>query len=64
MIAVEDGAVLTLQRSVVLGNRNVAAPSDIALLGSGQVDPASAHNLLGVGGSGGLVNGANDNLVL
>jgi hypothetical protein len=62
-IAVEDRAVLQLNRSIVTGNKNVAAPSDLGLLGSGQVDPASAHNVIGAGGSGGLVNGVNGNLV-
>jgi hypothetical protein len=62
-IAVEDGAALTLSRSVVTGNLNVAAPSDVGLVGSGQVDPASAHNVIGAGGAGGLVNGVNGNLV-
>jgi hypothetical protein len=31
---------------------------------NGQVDPASANNLIGAGGSGGLVNGVNGNVVL
>jgi hypothetical protein len=63
-IAVEDGAALTLNGSVVIGNQSVAAPSAIALLGSGQVDPASANNLIGAGGSGGFVTGVNGNVVL
>jgi hypothetical protein len=62
-IAVEDGAVLTLRRSVVTDNRSGDAPSDIAVLPGGQVNPASAHNIIGDGGSGGLVDGVNGNQV-
>jgi hypothetical protein len=51
---------LTLNHSVVAGNRSLQSPSDIG----GQVDPRSADNLIGDGGSGGLVNGVNGNVVL
>ncbi len=47
--------------SVLLFNTIVATnqPSDI----SGSVNPASSFNLIGSGGSGGLTDGVNDNLV-
>jgi hypothetical protein len=63
-VAVEDGAALTLNFTMVTGNLSVYTPSDISLLGTGQVNPASTHNLIGAGGSGGLVNGVNGNVVL
>src|SRR5262249_6416970 len=62
-IAVEDGAVLTLNFTRVTGNQSVDTPSAISLLGTGQVTPASRHNLIGDGGAGGLVNGVNGNVV-
>jgi hypothetical protein len=55
--------VLTLNSSVVTGNLSLNTPSDISLLGTGQVNPASRHNVIGDGGSGGLVNGFNGNVV-
>jgi hypothetical protein len=55
-----DGGTLTLNHSSVAGNFTLGTPSDI----SGQIDPASANNLIGTGGSGGLVNGVNGNIVL
>jgi hypothetical protein len=63
-IAVEDGAALTLNFTMVAGNLSVDTPSDISLSGTGQVNPASVHNLIGDGGSGGLVNGVNGNVIL
>jgi hypothetical protein len=63
-IAVEGGALLTLNFSTVTDNLSLDTPSDIALLGTGQVNAASVHNLIGEGGSGGLTNGAGGNLVL
>lgn len=51
---------LTLNHTVVAGNRSLQSHSDIG----GQVDPRSADNLIGDGGSGGLVNGVNGNVVL
>ena len=63
-IAVSGGTV-TLRNSIVAGNVQQATPSagttpaDIV----GAVDPASASNLIGTGGSGGLTNGVNHNIV-
>jgi hypothetical protein len=57
-------AVLTLNNSSVAGNFSLDVPSDIHVRDGGQVDPASAGNLIGTGGSGGLVNGVNGNVVL
>jgi hypothetical protein len=59
-----DGGTLTLNHSSVAGNFALATPSDISASNGGQVDPASANNLIGTGGSGGLVTGVNGNLVL
>jgi hypothetical protein len=57
-------AVLTLDSSSVAGNFALNAPSDIHVSGGGLVNPASANNLIGTGGSGGLINGVNGNVVL
>ena len=54
------GRIVTLDNTIVAGNFDgSAAADDIA----GSVDAASANNLIGTGGSGGLVNGVNNNLV-
>ena len=58
------GGTLTLNHSSVAGNFTLDAPSDVNARDGGQVDPASANNLIGTGGSGGLVNGVNGNVVL
>jgi len=50
--------------SVVAGNVALHVPSDIDVDDGGRVDPASANNLIGPGGAGGLVNGVNGNVVL
>jgi phospholipase/lecithinase/hemolysin len=64
-IEVDGGAAqLTLNSSSVAGNFALNTPSDIGVRDSGQVDPASANNLIGTGGSGGLVSGVNGNVVL
>ena len=58
-----DGGSLTLANTIVAGNTgsnaNTNLPNDII----GVVDTSSAYNLIGTGGSGGLVNGQNHNLV-
>jgi phospholipase/lecithinase/hemolysin len=59
-----DGGTLTLNHCSVAGNFTLGKPSDISTSNGGQVDPASANNLIGTGGSGGLVNGVNGNVVL
>jgi hypothetical protein len=48
----------------VAGNFTLDTPSDLSARDGGRVDPASASNLIGDGGSGGLVNGVNGNVVL
>ena len=50
--------------NVVAGNVALNTASDVHLRDGGVVDPASANNLIGTGGSGGLVNGVNGNVVL
>lgn len=58
-----EGGKLTLNGSIVANNHLLAAPqppSDI----QGNVNPASAFNIIGAGGSGGLVNGVNNNIVI
>ncbi len=63
----ENGTV-TLNNSIVGGNTllNLTTPNDIAGTNvSGlYVSPSSSHNLLGTGGSGGLTNGVNGNIVV
>jgi phospholipase/lecithinase/hemolysin len=59
-----DGGTLTLNHSSVAGNFALNVASDINVHNGGQVDPASANNLIGSGGVGGLVNGVNGNVVL
>jgi hypothetical protein len=55
------GCVVTtqLRNSIVAGNTVSGSPSDIV----GAVDSTSSFNLIGTGGSGGLVNGTNGNQV-
>jgi phospholipase/lecithinase/hemolysin len=57
-------AELTLNYSTVAGNFALDTASDIHVRDAGMVDPASAGNLIGTGGSGGLINGVNGNVVL
>jgi CSLREA domain-containing protein len=52
-------ASIKLRNTIVAGNLNAGNPSDIP----GNVDPASASNLIGLGGSGGLTNAVNNNQV-
>jgi predicted outer membrane repeat protein len=49
----------TLRDTIVAGNLRGSSPDDI----SGTVSAASSYNLIGTGGSGGLINGVNHNLV-
>jgi hypothetical protein len=53
----------TLDNSIVALNTAANAPSDIAVNGGGQLTAASGYNLIGTGGSGGLVNGTSGNQV-
>jgi hypothetical protein len=57
-------AEVTLNFSTVAGNFALNTASDIHVRDGGLVDPASTGNLIGTGGSGGLVNGVNGNVVL
>ncbi len=49
-----------LRNSIVAGNTGPGGAADNL---SGPFNPSSSHNLIGIGGSGGLVNGVNGNLV-
>jgi hypothetical protein len=64
-LLVGTGGTLLLHNCIVAGNVNLGGglPSDIATVGTGTVDASSSYNLIGTGGSGGLVNGVNHNLV-
>jgi hypothetical protein len=55
---------LTLNNSIVGGNTlsDGVTPSDLG--GPVGADPGSSHNLIGPGGSGGLVNGVNGNIIV
>ena len=46
------------------GSGSTVKSDDISLYGGGTIDPSSANNLIGTGGSGGLSNGNNGNIVL
>src|SRR5262249_41019159 len=51
----------TLTNTIVAGNRDASdSPSDI----SSGVNVLGKYNLIGTGGSGGLVNGSNGNIIL
>jgi Bacterial Ig-like domain (group 3) len=50
---------VTLGNTIVAGNFRGASPSDI----NGSVAATSSYNLIGTGGTGGLVNGTNNNQV-
>jgi predicted outer membrane repeat protein len=57
---------VTLYNTIVCGNfKGVSgnAPSDIDKIPDFNIDPACAFNLIGTGGSAGLVNGVNNNQV-
>ncbi len=56
------GGTTTLINTIVAQNTGTSGPSDI-LLTAGAFSADSQHNLIGTGGSGGLVNGQNGNLV-
>lgn len=52
-----------LSQTVVAGNVQGPVPSTTPSDIAGTVDPKSAHNFIGTGGSGGLVNGVHHNVV-
>jgi hypothetical protein len=61
-----DSGTLLLHNTIVAGNFQGSAggpASDINNLFGSMVDPSSSFNLIGTGGSGGLTNGVNHNLV-
>jgi hypothetical protein len=55
-----SGGMCQLNNSIVAGNFSGTTPSDIS---GGTVAPASSYNVIGPGGSGGLINGVNHNQV-
>ncbi len=57
----DETTTITLRSTIVAGNFQTdgTTPGDII----GAVDPSSSFNLIGTGGSGGLVNGVNQNQV-
>ena len=57
-------AFVTLNNSTLAANYALVGVSNIHQSAGGRVDPASANNYLGMGGSGGLVNGVNGNVVV
>jgi CSLREA domain-containing protein len=55
------GGIVTLRNTIVAGNfKGVAATADDL---NGTVDASSSFNLIGTGGTGGLINGVNSNQV-
>jgi hypothetical protein len=57
-------AFVTLNNSTLAANYALDQLSNIHLSNGGRVDPNSADNFIGRGGSGGLVNGVNGNVVV
>jgi hypothetical protein len=57
-------AFVTLNNSTLAANYDLVGLSNIHLSAGGRVDPASANNYLGMGGSGGLVDGVNGNVII
>jgi hypothetical protein len=55
---------VTLRRSIVSTNFLGATPTSALNNIVGRVKPSSAFNIIGAGGSGGLINGVNNNIVL
>jgi hypothetical protein len=66
---VNSGTVVLYNTIVALNTNYCGTPTDISLepewgwVGGGTVSSTSAYNLIGTGGSGGLVNGVNGNQV-
>jgi hypothetical protein len=61
---VVSGTATLYNTIVALNTRGSGATADdISLVGGGTVSAASAYNVIGTGGSGGLVNGVNGNQV-
>jgi predicted outer membrane repeat protein len=57
------GRPVTLRNTIVAGNLQDTASGTAADDIAGSVDPASSFNLIGIGGSGGLTAGVNNNQV-
>jgi len=61
-----NGGTVTLYDSLLALNTNnfTTLPDDISTLVGGTISPSSAYNLIGSGGSGGLTDGTNGNIVV
>jgi hypothetical protein len=57
-------AFVTLNDSTLAANYALVGLSNIHRSAGGQVDPNSANNYIGMGGSGGLVSGVNGNVIV
>jgi subtilisin family serine protease len=56
--------LVTLHNTIVADNRNAADTANSDYAGHNNLQSASSYNLMGLGGSGGLSNGVNGNIVL
>jgi len=63
LFAFESSTTLVDNTLIALNTSGTGTPDDISSLFGGTVSSASAYNLIGIGGSGGLVNGTNGNQV-
>jgi hypothetical protein len=54
---------VTLDNTIVAQNTAAGAAGNILVINGGSVSPSSGYNLIGTGGSGGLINGDNGNEV-
>ena len=61
-VLIESGPT-KFKNSIIAGNLNAGGTFAVDINGPTLVDPSSSHNLIGTGGSGGLTNGVNNNLV-
>ena len=57
-----SGGTTTITDTIIAGNTDSGSPSDIS--GDSAVDVTDSYNLVGTGGSGGLLNGVDGNIVL
>jgi hypothetical protein len=56
--------LVTLHNTILADNRNAADTANSDYAGHNNLQSASSYNLMGLGGSGGLSNGVNGNIVL
>ena len=63
LLVVGPSTTLLDNTLIALNTSGTGTPDDILLIAGGTVSSASAYNLIGIGGSGGLVNGTNGNQV-